>query len=279
MGEAARAVPASTRYRGPPLSELRSKPHLSVSQLKSFLVCPRRYRLQYIDRVEASFRSVSLALGSAFHHAVEAHYQNVDGHEPASRDQLQQLLGEELRAVLREPGPPVLFDDGDDEATLLSAAAKMLDAFLLNAPEFESVEAIEQPFAVDLVEPRTGEVLGVPLVGAIDVLGVLDGRLTVLELKTSKRKWSRDQLEFDLQLSAYVVAMRVAGYGPVDLLLAIATKTKMPELVLERPTRDASDESDLVATGASVVRAVEAGVDHPVRGWACRSCAYAHACR
>lgn len=279
MGEAARALPASTRFRGPPLSELRSKPHLSVSQLKSFLVCPRRYRLQYVDRVDASFRSVALALGSAFHHAAEEHYQNIDGHEPASREQLQVVLREELQRVLREPGPPVLFDDADDEEGLLSTAAKMLDAFLLGAPKFDSVEAVEQAFAVDLVEPHTGEVLPIPLVGAVDVLGVEAGRLTVLELKTGKRRWSADQLAFDLQLTAYVVAMRQLGYGDVALLLAIATKAMAPQLVLERPARDISDETDLVATGASVVRAVQAGVDHPVRGWACRSCAYAHACR
>lgn len=278
MGEA-NARPTNTRYTGPSLSALRSRPHLSVSQLKAHLVCPRRYRLQYVDGVEASFRAVSLVLGSAFHHAVEEHYQNADGHEPASRAQLQELLRDELRRELRRPGSPVLFDEGEDEDRLLTTAERMLDAFLAEPPRFQHIEAIEQPFALELVDPATGEVLPIPLIGAVDVLGVESERLTLLELKTGKRRWSADQLAYDLQLTAYVVAMRSLGYGDVAVLLAIATKARNPALVLERPVRYASDEADLIATGASVVRAVQAGVDHPVRGWACRSCAYSHACR
>ncbi len=277
MGEAAHHQ-ESARYRGPSLQVLRQQPHLSVSQLKSFLICPRRYRLQYIDRVEPAFRPVSLVLGSAMHHAVAAYFVDVDAHEPACRDQLQHLLRDELVHTLRDNGPPVLFDDAEDEEKLLGAASAMLDAFLTGVPTFDSVKAVEQPFELELVDPGTGEVVEMPLIGAVDAVVVEQGQTTVLELKTSKRRWSPDQLAFDLQLSAYTVAMR-EDYGDVALLLAVTTKTKVPQLVLERPTRGTSDETDLVATAVSVVRGVQAGVDHPVRGWACRSCPQNYACR
>lgn len=278
MGEPALQQPELARYRGPSLRVLREKPHLSVSQVKSFLICPRRYRLQYVDRVEPAFRPVSLVLGSAFHHAVAAHFLDVDRHEPASRDQLQELLRQELVAALEADGPPVLFDDAEDEAKLLGTAASMLDAFLLGFPKVDEVLGVEQPFELDLVDPHTGEVLDLPLVGAVDAVVVEGGQTTVVELKTGKKRWAPDQLAFDIQLSAYAVAMR-PSFGEVALLLAVATKTKVPALVVERPTRGMSDEADLVATAASVARAVAAGVDHPVRGWACRSCAWAAACR
>jgi putative RecB family exonuclease len=47
------------------LQQLRALPHISVSQLKCFLGCPKKFRLHYIDRIEPAFRSVALAFGSA----------------------------------------------------------------------------------------------------------------------------------------------------------------------------------------------------------------------
>jgi len=44
---------------------------------------------------------------------------------------------------------------------------------------------------MDLGHPITGEILSVPVVGAIDALIVEDGNITVLELKTAKRRWAR----------------------------------------------------------------------------------------
>jgi len=39
------------------------------------------------------------------------------------------------------------------------------------------------------------------------------------------------------------------------------------------------DEDDFLRTAVGVLRAVDAGVAYPVRGWQCRGCQFAHACR
>ncbi len=53
------------------------------------------------------------------------------------------------------------------------------------------VVAVEQPFAVPLIDQETGEVLDRDLVGSLDLLERdRGGRLVVLDLKTSGRKYT-----------------------------------------------------------------------------------------
>ena len=64
----------------------------------------------------------------------------------------------------------------------------------------------------------------------------------------------------------------------IGVELLITTKTKTPRVQRERVVRGDVDEADLVATALSVSRAVQASVDHPIRGWPCRGCAYSTVC-
>ena len=43
--------------------------------------------------------------------------------------------------------------------------------------------------------------------------------------------------------------------------------------------RGPRDEDDFLRTAVGVLRAVDAGVAYPVRGWACKGCQFAHACK
>ena len=52
------------------LDELRKRPHLSVSALKTYLSCPRKYRLHYVERAPASHRSIALVFGHAWHELI-----------------------------------------------------------------------------------------------------------------------------------------------------------------------------------------------------------------
>ena len=40
---------------------------ISVSQVTSYLLCPRKYRFRYIDKLEPEHRSANMAYGSAVH--------------------------------------------------------------------------------------------------------------------------------------------------------------------------------------------------------------------
>lgn len=261
-----------------PVAPSRARTQLSVSQLHTFLRCPRQYRYKYIDRVTPAFRASSLAFGTGFHDVVSyALYKHSRG-LPASRAELHDRFADALRRELRADGPPVLLDDGETEGALADRGRRMVDAFLGAVRLPETVHAIELPFRIELHDPRTGEVLPMPLVGSVDAVVEDDDLTTYWELKTGKRRWSADDVANDLQPTAYRMALRQEGHGNVQGKLLVVTKTQKPDVQIERLVRGRAAENDLALTAASVLQATAAGVDHPVRGWRCRSCAYQTVC-
>jgi len=260
------------------LAALRAKPHTSISQLKAFLSCPRKHYFQYVERAVPAFRPLALVLGGAWHETIADHFTR-------SRREHQVPI-EELRAHLRDgivqgvegDAVPVLFEEeGQDIGAVVDAALKMLDVFLERVPLPDVVHGVEVPFSVHVVHPVTGELHPRPLVGAMDAIIEEDGHPVVLELKTGKRKWTADQLDFDLQPTGYTMAARTLGYD-AGVRLVLTTKGKKPEVQVEQLVRHRRDEQELVATAFAVARAVDAGVGFPNRGWMCRTCPYAEAC-
>jgi hypothetical protein len=263
----------------PTLSELRAQPHTSISALKTFLQCPRKYRLQYVDRVSPSFRAMALHFGIAWHETIGRWLLGSTIEAPLSIDELQAHLRQGLESAANTDGPPVLFDDDEQDLEgVVAIGARMLAAFLGAVALPEKVLEVEHPFALELRDPDTGELLPVPLVGAIDAVVVARGKVVLWELKTGKKKWSADQVAFDLQPSAYL-RRAAQQWAEPQLKLIVTTKAKSTIVQIEEVERLPQDHADLSATAASVLRAVGAGVDHPIRGWQCRSCAVAGHCR
>jgi CRISPR/Cas system-associated exonuclease Cas4 (RecB family) len=112
----------------------------------------------------------------------------------------------------------------------------------------------------------------------MDAIVEEDGHPVVLELKTGKRRWTADQLDYDLQPTAYGMAARALGHDGAGVKIVLTTKAKKPDVQVEQLVRHGRDERELVETVFAVARAVEAGVDYPARGWQCKTCPYAEAC-
>jgi len=266
----------------PSLDELRKRPHLSVSALKTWVSCPRKYRLHYVERARASHRSIALVFGHAWHELIGKvlwlHQKGRDLNRRALLEHFEAALVQEIQA----DGPPVLLEDGEDVPALVSTAMNMLEAFLAAVPLPERLLHVELPFRLELVDPETGEVLPVPLVGAIDA--VFDGvrSLELWELKSGKRRWPEDAVLFDFQPTAYRIAVRELIRGQREepkLKLLVTTKTAKPDVQVEDLVRTKADERDLMETASSIYRATLSDCFHPVRSWMCRRCEYADVCK
>lgn len=258
--------------------------YVSVSQIKCWLKCSRQYVLHYVRGVEPAFIPTPLAFGSAFHEALAAFYSELKNtRAPLDREPARDVFRDAWDRAASGPVP--LQTDEDDDVSVSALTDKgiaMLDAFLEFAEEAamqQVVEAVEQPFAVSIHDPDTGEVLEEALVGTVDAVVRENGHRVLLEHKTAARRMGRDQLDFDPQPTAYKYAARTMGLGDVGVRYQVVTKTKSPAIQIEDVVRGAQDEDDLLRTALGVLRSIDAGVDFPVRGWQCRSCAYAHACK
>lgn len=261
-----------------PLIELRKKPHTSISAVREFMICPKKYFFHYEAKIAPEFRPAALAFGSAWHSTIGEWLTTPA--ETIQPEQLREHLRDGIVTRLNDDGANVLFDNAEqDEGTLVDTAVRMLDVFVAQVPRPEKTLAVEAPFSLALSHPNTGAVLPVPLIGAIDAVVLTGGIGSLWELKTAAKKWSPEQLDHDIQITAYRIAARQLGYDGARLEFLVVTKTAKATLQREVAVRHAADEDELVDVVFSVHRAIKAGVDHRARSWACATCQYSGACR
>jgi CRISPR/Cas system-associated exonuclease Cas4 (RecB family) len=251
--------------------------YVSVSQVKTWLMCPRKYELKYIRGVAPAFVPVNLAFGSAFHEALAGYYNEIKvTGAPLRRD----LVLDTFRAAwakAAEGDVPLQADEDGDLGAMIDKGVSMLHAFCEQAGT-PVVEAVEHGFTITIRDAETGEPLEESLVGTMDLIIREEGRIVIVEHKTAARKYAGDQLRYDIQPTAYQIAARESGLGEVALRFQIVTKTKLPAVQVVDVHRDDQAEADFVRTATGVLRAIDAGVSFPVRGWQCKSCQYASAC-
>ena len=254
------------------LAALRDAPHCSVSSIKSYLMCPMKYAHRYIRKTESSHRNVALVLGRSVHDALESFYLfcHEQGGEPPVELLTDTFATSWRRGLLGDP--PVKADDiGKD----MDQGIALIRTFHDQAPRPLRILAVEEAFAIPIAEDD--ERL---LVGAIDAMVVdEDGRVVLVESKTAKRRWAKDQLANDFQPTIYQMAareMHLADNPTIrfDFLL----KLKAPAFESTEVHRSKAQEQEAMNVIRKVLRAVDADIFYPVRSWACNDCEYAHAC-
>jgi CRISPR/Cas system-associated exonuclease Cas4 (RecB family) len=249
--------------------------HVSVSQLKAWLRCPRQYELKYVRGVDAEFVPHALAFGIAYHAALAAHFRERQAGSSLPVDVLMSVFAGSWTEQ-RARGVPIEVTDGPDDVDL---GKRMLTAFLEHdAGRQGEIVEVERRVSALLHDPDTGELLEERLTGFVDLIVREGGRHVVVEHKTSARRYTEDQLQYDHQPTAYLLALRQEGLGDVGARYEIVTKTKTPAVQVEDVHRDGRDEDDFLRVAVGVLRAIDAGVSFPIRGWQCRACPYARAC-
>jgi len=69
------------------------------------------------------------------------------------------------------------------------------------------------PFSVDLLLEETREVLPYKLAGIFDLIEAdEEGSLIIVELKTSSKRFTDDQIDLDLQGTLYSYALKLMGF-------------------------------------------------------------------
>jgi hypothetical protein len=102
-----------------------------------------------------------------------------------------------------------------------------------------------------------------------------DGNLTILDLKTSARSYSEDDLRaVTLQCFSYCVMMK----EPAKLVLKLLLKTKEPRVVDIPLNPDGISHEEWRDQFVMVKRAIEAGIRYRVRSFKCATCQYSYAC-
>jgi len=251
---------------------------LSASSIQLYLTCSLKWRFQYLDRLPRLTASVNQAFGIAMHAALNwLHKARKDNRNPPLAEVLQVFDADWYAQTQTEGNLTVHFDDVSD-ATLLAHKGKELLTQYYHQPAGQ-VRDSEVWFTLPLVNPATGEVLDVPLRGAIDLIETDD---VIVEFKAPQKAPPITALPDDIQVTTYAYAYeKLFGKLPREIRKISFVRTKVPRVDPPQITgRDHQDFERLFHLGREVVKGVRAGVFLPSRGcWLCNDCEYDQDCR
>jgi putative RecB family exonuclease len=268
--------PASTNPANEVAQRITGRPYISWSSISTFRTCPLKYKFRYIDGLPEESVSAALVFGTGIHTGVEQHYQAILSGE--EQPDIERLMFAYRSAWLPHDPDAIQFGAKETRETLDDLAARMLTAFLSSpaANVQGRVLGVEEEIRGMLVE-------GVPdLYGRVDLLTEDADTLVVTDIKTSRGKWSAEQVEDSgEQLLLYShLASEISPGKKVQTRFLVLTKTREP--VIEEHVREVEpgNVKRTLAGVASVWRAIESGVFYPAPSTvSCSSCGYRAACR
>jgi len=243
--------PAPLTIRGRPLRRanqdaeaLTGRPYISHSQLALFRGCPRKFAFHYVEKATPAFQASSLLFGSAMHAAIEFHFRRLlEGLVTSAADMLYAFLAsweaQQISTAASVGDIPIRFNKGEDMGTVTAMAERMIAAFLASpiSHPVGQIVGIEEQFRVVLDDALPD------ILAKVDLVTQTADSLHVVDLKTSRSKWSPDRAaEGAEQLLLYGCTLREMSEGvglPVRLHFAVITKAKTPVVqVLEVPASE-----------------------------------------
>jgi Holliday junction resolvase-like predicted endonuclease len=264
----------------PSLASLRRQPHWSFSRINALVnYCSLAWAFRYVHRLKPRFTPVSLVFGSAFHSALAFHAtRRLHGQEVTVAD-CQEVFADLLTENCRRDGPPVRFGEGETTDILVAQGQQMLAAYLASLDPEEKIEAVGMPFSVPLIDAN-GIPLDKPLIGECDLIVGKGGIRTVIDWKTSARRWPQGKADTDLQATCYLWAEKQSRHTASQFRFDVVTKAKKPTCEQHHATRSPEDFTQLGELVRVLERIVANDCFLPRTGsWECTNCPYASACR
>jgi hypothetical protein len=207
--------------------------YVSASRLNLWLKCPLAFRLKYIDGVETP-ASPAAFMGKAVHMGLETYYRHRQLGLTLSASEVGCRVTDQWgQAAIDEK---LSFGTVADEQACQRQTLALLQAYLGHIPTTEPKPlAVEVAVDAPLVDPATGEDLGMPLVGIMDlVLPDGDGPL-IADFKTTARSGDPLEVAHEIQLSCYAFLFRHASPIPEGSLeIRNLVKTKLPAVQFHR---------------------------------------------
>jgi len=243
---------------------------ISVSQVQTYLLCPLKYRFQYIDKIARPWRAAALAFGASVHSAIEwFHRERLAGRSPLPEAAVSIFNADWFAQNLE----PLVFGDRDSKEDLTAKGAELVRLYV---GQTKTAVAVEESFELELADPKTGELLDVNLRGRIDLLE--EGE-TLVDIKTAGRSFESRGLERHLQLSTYALAYLLLRHRIPNLRLDVLIKTKQPRVERMETARTVEDLAWTAHLIQRVAGSIASGHFYPNPGWICGECEYFAHCQ
>jgi len=246
--------------------------YVSASRLSLWLHCPLAFKLRYIDGIRLP-TSPSQFIGKQVHAGLELWHRQRQIGRPLTIPELVASAASGWDDAVETES--VTFDSAEDEQVARQQVSSLLTTYLSGVGASDPMPlAVETHLATPLIDPFSGENLGLPLVGVLDlVLPSRNGPL-VVDYKTSGRSAPPLEILHEVQLSSYSYLLREAT-GQVESSLEIRSliKTKTPKVEIHAfEARQERHFRRLFAVLREYLDALDRGRFNYRPGWGCTFC-------
>ena len=246
--------------------------YISPSRLNTWLSCPLKFKIRYVDGIKEP-TSPSLFLGKRVHDGLECFYRHRQNGQHVSADQVTQHVMETWDEAVGDE--EMRFDCVAAEDALRRQAIGLVQAYLDQHDTDEGFPvAVESPLECPLIDPDTGEDLGIALFGFVDLVLESPIGFVIVDFKTSARSAAPLEIAHEIQLSCYAYAFRhVYGETEHELQIRSLIKTKSPKVETHRyPARDDSHFRRLFAVIRAYLDDLHSNRFVYRPGWTCSMC-------
>ena len=207
--------------------------YISPSRLNLWLKCPLAFKLRYIDGVVTPSTS-SLFIGKMVHAGLERFYRHRQ--LGLCLDVAELLSGIDAKWGEAAADEGVQFESGAIETTARKQTLDLLRTYVASLPSDEPKPlAVEATVEAPLMDPITGENLGIPLLGVMDL--VLDEAAgpAICDFKTAARSSDPLEITHEVQLTSYAWLFRSASpVSEAAIEIRSLIKTKTPKMQRHR---------------------------------------------
>ena len=246
---------------------------ISYSGLETFLLCPAKYKFQYVERFKTP-KSKDAFFGSLIHDCLRV-FHNPSCPTPP--------LEEDILKYFTEKWDSSLYQNEQEEAFAFHQGIDILKSYCLQNQKLDStIVNLETLFAIPILEnhKKTGGKEFHQITGRIDRIDKLaDGSFEVIDYKTSKKMPSQEYVDGNLQLSIYHL-------GAINRWPSFQKKNKPIKLSLyflrhgeklstTRNSRQANESKEKIL---SLIREIRESNFEPISNPLCDWCSFQQYC-
>jgi putative RecB family exonuclease len=248
--------------------------YISPSRLNLWLRCPLAWKFRYLDGLRTP-TTPALFLGQRCHAGLETYYRHRMLGVTLSADDIVGRMDASWDEAVAEEG--MQFDSPAEETALKTQAGDLVRTYLQQVPADEPRPlAVEAAMEAPLVDPMTGEDLGIPLLGIADLVLPGEEGPVITDFKTSSRSAPPFEVTHEVQLTGYAWLYRqLTGQQEAGLEIRSLIKTKTPKVETHAYLPRTDDHfRRLFAVIREYIDALDASRFNYRPGWGCSMCDY-----
>ena len=273
--------------------------YISNNSASTFRSCPRKFNLEYREKLRSVYDNVSLYFGVAIHETLHYYFK-----ECQDIDMAVEYFGSIFDGKINDKQimwttNKIRKDGGDfkDAETCREYGEKMIRAYLEywldenmgmkvleSEIEFEFELPVGIAFSKNIVRAEDGylsngvKVKTIKYTGIIDKIVEIDGKIYVMDHKTLSQRYSTDFVNNDMAMTGYILGAESLGYKADGIIYDYLMKLKEPKFERVYTNRTPEQIAEFKEDTIDTVKAIQSGLKYKNISKDCSFCRFKKYC-